>query len=70
MYAIRSYYEFESYQSSYSVREWPVVFREPVREELTRFLAALEDGTPVPITGEDGLYVIETIERLDAQQGC
>lgn len=66
---VKEYSKFESYQSSYSVREWPVVFREPVREELTRFLAAVQDGAPLPITGEDGLYVIETIERLDAQQG-
>lgn len=63
---VKEYSKFESYQASYSVREWPVVFREPVREELTRFLAAVRDGAPMPITGEEGLYVIETIERVDS----
>ncbi|EPR44406.1 oxidoreductase domain protein [Desulfovibrio sp. X2] len=61
---VKEYSKFESYQQSYNVREWPVIFREPVREELTRFLAAVETGGPVPISGESGLYVLETIERI------
>lgn len=61
---VKEYSKFESYQQSYNVREWPVVFREPVREELTRFLAAVETGGSVPISGESGLYVLETIERI------
>lgn len=62
---VKEYSKFETYQSSYSVREWPVMFKEPVREELTAFLAALREGKPVPISGDDGLYVLETIERVD-----
>lgn len=62
---VKEYSKFETYQSSYNVREWPVMFKEPVREELTAFLAALREGKPVPISGEDGLYVLQTIERVD-----
>lgn len=62
---VKEYSKFETYQSSYAVREWPLIYREPVREELTRFLAAVKDGQPMPITGRDGLYVLETIERLE-----
>ncbi|EGJ49838.1 Gfo/Idh/MocA family protein [Desulfocurvibacter africanus] len=62
---VKEYSKFETYQSSYNVREWPVMFKEPVREELTAFLGALESGKPMPITGEDGLNVLQTIERVD-----
>ena len=62
---VKEYSKFETYQSSYNVREWPVMFKEPVREELTAFLGALESGKPMPISGEDGLNVLQTIERVD-----
>jgi len=51
------------------VREWPMVYREPVKEELTHFLRAVREKTPVPITGEDGLAVLEVIERIFACGG-
>ena len=63
---VKEYSKFETYQASYNVREWPLVFREPVREELNSFLGALRDGRPVPISGADGLKVLEVIERIDA----
>ncbi|THB64809.1 MAG: gfo/Idh/MocA family oxidoreductase [Desulfovibrio sp.] len=67
---VKEYSKFETYQSSYNVREWPLVYREPVREELTRFLAAIRSGSEMPITGEDGLYVLETIERIETFLTC
>jgi predicted dehydrogenase len=49
-----------------------MVYREPVKEELTAFLKAVRDKTPVPITGEDGLEVLKVIERIFAcgEGGC
>lgn len=69
---VKEYSKFETYQASYQVREWPMMFREPVKEELTAYMAALREGKPVPISGQDGLVVLETIERIDAsiQSGC
>jgi predicted dehydrogenase len=63
---VKEYSKFETYEQSYSVREWPLIYREPVREELTLFLDAVREGREMPITADDGLYVLETIERLDA----
>jgi len=63
---VKEYSAFSTYDKSYSVREWPLMFREPVKEELNQFLAALRDGTPVPITGEDGLEVLKTFELIFA----
>lgn len=61
---VKEYSGFSDYNSSYAVREWPLVYSEPVKEELKAFLAALRDGTEVPITGEDGLKVLETFDRI------
>ncbi|GAB6175733.1 Gfo/Idh/MocA family oxidoreductase [Desulfobaculum senezii] len=61
---VKEYSKFEGYDANYMVREWPVMFREPVPLELKAFLSALRDGTELPITGRDGLYVLETIERV------
>ncbi|MBC15597.1 MAG: oxidoreductase [Desulfovibrio sp.] len=61
---VKEYSAFSTYDKSYSVREWPLMFREPVKEELTQFLNALRNGTPVPITGEDGLEVLKTFDRI------
>ena len=61
---VKEYSAFSTYDKSYSVREWPLMFREPVKEELTQFLAALRDGTPVPISGEDGLEVLKTFDII------
>lgn len=66
---VKEYSAFSSYDKSYSVREWPLMFREPVKEELTQFLTALRNGTPVPITGEDGLEVLKTFDKIFAC-GC
>ncbi|BBD08407.1 Gfo/Idh/MocA family protein [Desulfovibrio ferrophilus] len=62
---VKAYSKFEGYDAHYSIKEWPVMYREPVVEELKAFLAAVKDGTPLPITGEDGLKVLEIIERLE-----
>jgi predicted dehydrogenase len=61
---VKEYSAFSTYDKSYSVREWPLMFREPVKSELTAFLDALRNHTPVPITGEDGLEVLKTFERI------
>lgn len=66
---VKAYSKFEGYDAHYSIKEWPVMYREPVVEELKAFLAAVKDGTPVPISGEDGLKVLETIERLEQCAG-
>ena len=69
---VKEYSQFSTYDKSYSVREWPMVYREPVKEELTAFLKAVRDKTPVPISGEDGLEVLKIIERIFAcgEDGC
>ena len=63
---VKEYSAFSTYDKSYSVREWPLMFREPVKEELNQFLAALRNQTPVPITGEDGLEVLKTFDKIFA----
>ena len=69
---VKEYSQFSTYDKSYSVREWPMVYREPVKEELTQFLRSVREKTPVPITGEDGLEVLKVIERIFAcgADGC
>lgn len=61
---VREFSEFSTYDQSYSVREWPLVFREPVKEELNQFLDAVRNNTEVPITGRDGLEVLKTFEII------
>lgn len=61
---VKQYSKFTTYDASYNVREWPLVYREPVKEELGTFLQAVRDKKPVPISGEDGLAVLRTIEQL------
>lgn len=61
---VKEYSGFQDYNSSYAVREWPLVFSEPVKEELKAFLGALESGSPVPISGEDGLEVLKCFDRI------
>lgn len=61
---VKAYSRFQDYNDHYTIKEWPVLYREPVRSELTAFLGALRQGTPMPISGQDGLVVLETIERL------
>ncbi|EGB16484.1 oxidoreductase domain protein [Pseudodesulfovibrio mercurii] len=64
--SVTEYSPFSETDKTYSVREWPVVAREPIKAELTAFLDALRNNTPVPITGEDGLEVLKTFERIFA----
>ncbi|MES9997549.1 Gfo/Idh/MocA family oxidoreductase [Desulfovibrio aminophilus] len=61
---VKEYSQFSTYDKSYSVREWPLIYREPVKEELSQFLRAVREGTPVPISGDDGLVVLKTIEKV------
>ena len=61
---VKEYSAFSTYDKSYSVREWPLMFREPVKEELTQFLNAIRTGGAVPITGEDGLEVLKVFDRI------
>lgn len=61
---VREFSEFSTYDQSYSVREWPLIFREPVKEELTQFIDAVRNGGKVSITGEDGLEVLKTFELI------
>lgn len=63
---VKEYSAFSTYDKSYSVREWPLIYREPVKEELNDFLGALREGREVPITGEDGLKVLETFDLIFA----
>jgi predicted dehydrogenase len=61
---VKEYSAFSTYDAAYSVREWPLMFREPVKTELTDFLGALREGKPMPVSGEDGLRVLEAFERI------
>lgn len=61
---VKEYSSFSSYDKSYSVREWPLIYREPVKEELRDFLGAVGAHEPAPIRGEDGLAVLETFDRI------
>jgi predicted dehydrogenase len=63
---VHEYGPFNPESQSYSVREWPLVAREPIKEELTCFLRCLREKTPVPISGADGLAVLEVIDRVFA----
>lgn len=63
---VREYCSDDPTGQTYTVREVPTLARETIKEELTAFLAALRAGTPAPITGEDGLKVLEVIERVFA----
>jgi predicted dehydrogenase len=40
---------------SYSMRHLSVGHAEPLRAELTAFIKAIREGTPPPVTGEDGV---------------
>ena len=66
---VKEYSQFSTYDKSYSVREWPLVYREPVKEELKAFLAAVRGEGELPISGADGLAVLRAIERIFACSG-
>lgn len=48
---------------SYSMRHLPVAYAEPLRVELSRFLAAVRGEAAPPVTGEDGVASIATAIR-------
>lgn len=63
---LREYGPFDPAAKTYTVKEHPVMQREQMREELTQFLKAVRDKTPLPIAGEDGLEVLKIIELIFA----
>ncbi|MGE4192753.1 MAG: Gfo/Idh/MocA family oxidoreductase [Pseudodesulfovibrio sp.] len=62
--SVTEYSPFSEEHKNYSVREWPVIARETIKEELTQFLKAVTEHTPTPITGEDGLEVLKAFDRI------
>ncbi|MBI5520560.1 MAG: Gfo/Idh/MocA family oxidoreductase [Desulfovibrio sp.] len=66
---VKEYGPFDPVSKAYTVKEHPVMQREQMREELTQFLAAVREKKPVPISGEDGLRVLEIIELIFAGGG-
>jgi len=66
---VRELSPFNAVEKTYSVKEWPTVQREQMREQLTQFLKAVRDKSPAPITGEDGLEVLKVIECIFAGGG-
>jgi len=61
---VKEYSNYLVPQSAYQVKEWPLFFKEPLHEELVQFIGAVQNGQKMPITGEDGLYVLQNIERI------
>jgi predicted dehydrogenase len=45
-------------------REIPIEKREPLRNELEAFVRSVRDGTPVPVTADDGLAAMAAAEAL------
>jgi UDP-N-acetylglucosamine 3-dehydrogenase len=53
---------------SYSMRHLSVGHAEPLRAELAAFVRAIRDGTPPPVTGEEGVASLAiAIQCLDGQ---
>ena len=53
---------------SYSMRHLSVGHAEPLRAELAAFLTAIREGTPPPVTGEDGVASLAVaIQCLDGR---
>jgi hypothetical protein len=53
---------------SYSMRHLSVGHAEPLRAELTAFARAIRDGTPPPVTGEEGVASLAiAIQCLDGR---
>src|SRR2546423_3733046 len=53
---------------SYSMRHLSVGHAEPLRAELTAFVRAIRDGTPPPVTGEEGVASLAiAIQCLDGR---
>ncbi len=48
---------------TYTVKEEPVPFAEPLQLELGAFLRAVRRGAPVEVTGEDGLHALRIAQR-------
>ena len=61
--------EWENLRVLRGVREGPMLRhmidkKEPLRVEQEAFLAAIQDDTPVPVTGEDGLKALELANMI------
>ena len=53
------------------VEELQIDEDEPLRAELEAFVAAVRDGGPAPVSGEDGLRAVRIAERVrDAVEAC
>jgi UDP-N-acetylglucosamine 3-dehydrogenase len=50
---------------SFLVKELKVPAGEPLKAELKAFIRCISDDTPPPITGEDGLKVLEVINQAE-----
>lgn len=61
---IREYSQYSADDQTYQVREWPLIHREPVKEEIIGFLKALENEEEMPVTVADGLEVLRIIEHI------
>ncbi|MBI2869937.1 MAG: Gfo/Idh/MocA family oxidoreductase [Chloroflexi bacterium] len=57
--------EYSKYgeNDSYLVKEVRVPFGEPLKLELEAFVNSVRDGTTPPVTGEDGLKVLEVLSQ-------
>ncbi len=58
--------EYSKYKedNSYIVKELSVPFAEPLALELKAFISCLRDNNVVPVTGEDGLRVLEVVTAI------
>lgn len=60
-----------AYKNFLQVEELQLDEDEPLRAELSAFLAAVRAGGRAPVSGEDGLAALELAQRvLDALRGC
>ncbi|MDD3312448.1 Gfo/Idh/MocA family oxidoreductase [Pseudodesulfovibrio sp.] len=66
---VREYSAAPGCDNAWTVREWPVMARETIKEELTRFIEAVRGGAAAPITGEDGLKVLQVFDRIFSRAG-
>ena len=55
---------FSDTNKTYTTAEIPTRYHEPIKAELTAFINALKNKSPLPITGEDGLAVLEVFDTI------
>lgn len=66
---VREYSHWQGPDVAYHVRDWPPAMREPMKEELSAFLQAVREGTEMPVTGAEGLYILRAIEQVLKDDG-